>query len=129
MYCDGMELRLIWSPWRDERLEGTAWYCLLVKSWRESLDGGRVDLYVDREVVDCVRVWKNGIVGGRLRSSYAAPEARLLSKGREIRFSEYVEDMAVETEDLLRLCRVVRLSSSGFMSGGNLVIFRNVTAR
>ena len=35
-----------------------------------------------------MRVWKKGIVGGRLKSSYAAPEARLLSSGREIRFSE-----------------------------------------
>jgi len=84
-----------------------------------------------KEVVDWVRVWKKGIVGGRDKSSYAAPEERLLSMGFEMRFSEmsekYVE--VVATEDLLRLCREVRLSSRGFMSGGSLVILRNVTAR
>lgn len=86
-------------------------------------------MYVEKEVVDWVRVWKKGIEGGRLRSSYTAPEARLLSKGREMRFSDMVEAPKVETEDLLRLWRVVRLSSRGFMSGGSLVILRNVTAR
>lgn len=77
--------------------------------------------------MDWVRVWKNGIVGGRARSSYGAPELRLLSKGVDRRFSETV--VAVEIEDLLRLWRDVRLSSNGFMSGGSLVILRNVTAR
>ena len=67
------------------------------------------------------------MVGGRERSSYAATELRLLSRGAEIRFSDTV--VVVEMEDLLRLCRDVRLSSSGFISGGSLVIFRNVTAR
>ena len=32
-------------------------------------------------------------------------------------------------EDLLRLCLEVRLSSSGFMSGGNCDIFRKITPR
>ncbi len=63
------EFRFIWSAWRDERLLGTAWYCLLGRSRRESRDGGGVDLYVDKDVVDWVRVWKNGMVGGRERSS------------------------------------------------------------
>ena len=74
-----------------------------------------------------VRVWRKGIVGGRERSSYAAPELRLLSSGADMRFSDTV--VVVETEDLLRLWRDVRLSSSGFISGGSLVILRNVTAR
>lgn len=74
-----------------------------------------------------MRVWKKGIVGGRERSSYAAPELRLLSRGAEMRFSDTV--VPVEMEDLLRLCRDVRLSSRGFISGGSLVILRNVTAR
>lgn len=86
-----------------------------------------MDLYVEKESVDPVRVWKNGIVGGRERSSYAAPELRLLSNGAEIRFSAIV--VATDTEDLFLLWREVRLSSSGFMSGGSFVILRNVTAR
>ncbi len=44
---------------------------------------------------------RKGIVGGREKSSYAAPELRLLSKGAEICFSETV--VAVDMEDLLRL--------------------------
>lgn len=32
-------------------------------------------------------------------------------------------------DDLFRLCRDVRLSSSGFMSGGSLEIFRKIIAR
>lgn len=37
--------------------------------------------------------------------------------------------LTVVTEDLLRLCLDVRLSSNGFISGGNFVIFLKVTAR
>ncbi len=37
--------------------------------------------------------------------------------------------VAREMEDLERLCRDVRLSSNGFMSGGSFVILRKVTAR
>lgn len=66
-------------------------------------------------------------MGGRERSSYAAPELYLLSKGEVRRFSDIV--VATDIEDLLRLWRDVRLSSSGFMSGGSFVILRNVTAR
>ncbi len=53
----------------------------------------------------------------------------MLSKGREMRFSDMVLELAIDTDDLLRLWRVVRLSSNGFMSGGSLVILRKVTAR
>jgi hypothetical protein len=50
--------------------------------------------------------------------------------GRDIRFSfsrEYMELVAME--DLFRLCaaRDVRLSSSGFMSGGIIWMRRNMT--
>lgn len=70
------------------------------------------------------------MVGGRERSSYGAPEARLASRGVDRRFSDMVlEEAKVETEDLLRLWREVRLSSNGFMSGGSWVILRKVTAR
>lgn len=86
-----------------------------------------MDLYVPKESLDPVRVCMNGIEGGRESVSYDAPDLCLLSRGVESRFSAMV--VAVETEDLLRECREVRLSSRGFMSGGNLVIFRNITAR
>jgi hypothetical protein len=72
-------------------------------------------------------MWKKGNVGGRDRSSYAAPELRLLSSGAEMRFSDAV--VAIDIDDLFLLWRDVRLSSSGFISGGSLVIFLNVTAR
>ena len=75
-------------------------------------------------------MWKNGIVGGRDRSSYIAPELRLLSKGAESLFS-FSDSMvvAVDIEDLFRLWREVRLSSNGFMSGGMFAILWKVTAR
>ncbi len=75
-------------------------------------------------------MWKNGIVGGRDRSSYTAPELRLLSKGVESLFS--LSDsrvVAVDIEDLFRLWREVRLSSKGFISGGMFAILWKVTAR
>ena len=37
--------------------------------------------------------------------------------------------VATDMEDLLRLCREVRLSSRGFMSGGSLAILRKTMAR
>ena len=51
--------------------------------------------------------------------------------------SRSVEDVAAviwltrlsSSEDLLRLCRDVRLSSKGFISGGSLEILRNITPR
>ena len=73
---------------------------------------------------------KNGMVGGRDRSSYIAPELRLLSRGMESRFS--LSDstvVAIDIEDLLRLWREVRLSSKGFISGGMFEILWKVTAR
>jgi hypothetical protein len=114
----------------DEPLELRSWYWRLGRLIRESWDSAREDLYDAKESLECVRVWKKGIVGGRERSSYAAPELRLLSRGVETRFSAAdVKVVVVEIDDLLRLCRDVRLSSRGFISGGKLVIFRKVTAR
>ena len=71
---------------------------------------------------------KNGMLGGRERSSYAAPEALLLSSGIERRFSECAV-VATDIDDLFLLCREVKWSSNGFISGGNIVILRNVTPR
>lgn len=53
-----------------------------------------------------LRVWKNGMVGGRERSSYAAPDD-LLPSTTELRFSED-KVVATDMEDLLRLWRDVR---------------------
>ncbi len=66
-------------------------------------------------------------MGGLERSSYGAPEERLASSGVERRLEEAV--VTVEIEDFDRLCREVKLSSSGFMSGGSFVIFLNVMAK
>lgn len=73
---------------------------------------------------DSFRVWRNGTVrGGAIRESSAF----------ELRFVAVVAVfwlMRLSTrEDLLRLWRDVRLSSSGFMSGGSLEILRKMTAR
>ena len=38
-------------------------------------------------------------------------------------------ESTTEMEDLLRLCRVVKFGSRGFMSGGSFVIARNMTAK
>lgn len=103
------------------------WYCLLGRSRRASLEGGGVVLYVENDSVEPVRVWRKDIVRGFVKSSYAVAELRLLCSGAEMRFSEIV--VVVDIEDLLRLCRDVRLSSNGFMSGGRFVIFLNVIAR
>jgi len=81
-------------------------------------------------VVDWVLVLKNGMVGGRDKSSYIVPELCLLSKGVESLFS-FSENavVAIDIEDLLRLWREVRLSSRGFISGGMLEILWKVMAR
>lgn len=88
-----------------------------------------MSLYVENEVVDWVRVWKKGMVGGRERSSYGTPDERFASSGVDRRFIEG-SVVVVEMDDFdERLCREVRLSSRGFMSGGMEVIFRKVRAR
>lgn len=65
------------------------------------------------------RVCINGTERVCIRGS--AWEPRLLL-GSEV-------SIAALIEDLFRLCRDVRLSSKGFMSGGNLEIFRKMTVR
>lgn len=77
--------------------------------------------------MDSVRVCMNGTLrGGAIRGSSTA----------DARFEFGELDAVVawlkrfsEMEDLFRLCREVRLSSRGFMSGGSLAILRKMIAR
>lgn len=104
------------SDWRDA-FPGIIWYCRLGRSERESL--------LSMESRDWVRVCMNGTVGGREISSYGKPDRRRSSSGVDNLFSL---SASVLTEDLLFLCfgRAVRWSSSGFISGGIRLIFRNM---
>jgi hypothetical protein len=73
---------------------------------------------------DSVRVCKKGIVRGGDISGSSDLELRFVVAASVIwlmRFSM--------RDDLFRLWRDVRLSSSGFMSGGSLEIFRKMIAR
>lgn len=87
-------------------------------------------MYVENDSVEPALVCRKDIVGRLAKSSCTVAELRLLSSGADMRFSEIV--VAVDIDDLLRLCRdarEVRLSSNGFMSGGRFVIFLNTRAR
>jgi hypothetical protein len=61
-------------------------------------------------VDDSVRVCMNGMVRGGLINGAERCESRAFTES------------AIDIEDLLRLCREVKLSSSGFRSGGSLAI-------
>lgn len=97
----------------ESRDPGTIWYC------REVL--------LPIVVLDPVRVCMKGIDGGASTPLWGWPESRRESRGVESRLSASIV-LSVETEDLAFLClgRAVRLSSSGFMSGGMRLILRNI---
>ena len=65
----------------------------------------------------------NGMVGEAIRGSLVLASG-ILSVEVEFGF-----DRLSRRDDLLRLCRDVKLSSNGFMSGGSLDILRKMTPR
>lgn len=66
---------------------------------------------------------KKGMVGEAIRGS-SAFESWTLS----VEVDVWVKRLS-RRDDLLRLCREVKLSSKGFMSGGSLEILRKMTPR
>ena len=65
----------------------------------------------------------NGMVGEAIRGSLVLASG-ILSVDVEIWLN-----LLSRRDDLLRLCRDVRLSSNGFISGGSLDILRKMTPR
>ena len=65
----------------------------------------------------------NGIVGEAIRGSLVVASGILLVD------VEIWLDRLSRRDDLLRLCRDVKLSSNGFISGGSLDILRKMTPR
>ena len=65
----------------------------------------------------------NGMVGEAIRGSLMFFSETLSVDG------EIWLDRLSRRDDLLRLCRDVKLSSSGFISGGSLDILRKMTPR
>ena len=71
-------------------------------------------------MLESLRVCRNGTVRGGSMSGAERCESC---------FVMLTSESTVDIEDLLRLCRDVRLSSRGFMSGGSFEILRNKVAR